>query len=132
MELRALDLSLPFTDQLETDHDGPVTVINTAVAPEGRVEALIAAWAEHARFVKTCPGFISTQIYQGAGDSRVMTNVAVWESVSALRNAFAGPEFQDSISDEPGSGGAAEPLLDEFATYPVLVYKVAVPGVCTA
>jgi heme-degrading monooxygenase HmoA len=122
MELKDIDPSFSFFEQLEAAGDGPVTVINTFVAPEGGVEASLEAWATESAQMKARPGFISAQLYVGVGDSRVLTNVAVWESAEALKDAFSQQDFADTMLLPP----------DGAVAYPVLMRKAAMPGVCVA
>jgi hypothetical protein len=56
-----MDEHVPLGDQL-AEAVGPVTLINTfKVAPEDS-DALLNAWAADAAYLKTKPGFISTQL----------------------------------------------------------------------
>ena len=50
--------------------------------------------------MKSRPGFISAQLYQGVGGSRAFTNIAVWESAAALKAAFASSAFSRSLGAE--------------------------------
>ena len=110
---------VPLADQL-AEEVGPVTLINTfKVAPED-ADALLEAWAADATYLKTKPGFISTQLYRGVAGSGVFVNQAVWESVEAFRNAFGDPQFQATFARYPDSTVAS----------PHLFQKVAVPGIC--
>jgi heme-degrading monooxygenase HmoA len=97
-----MDERVPLGDQL-AEEVGPVTLINTfTVAPED-ADALLAAWAADAAYLKTKPGFISTQLYRGIAGSGVFVNQAVWESVEAFRNAFGDPQFQATFARYPDS-----------------------------
>ncbi|WP_327586116.1 antibiotic biosynthesis monooxygenase [Nonomuraea sp. NBC_00507] len=120
--LAELDASTPYGKQLQSAGDGPVTLINTFVAPEGKTEEVLAAWQEDAAYFKSQPGFISAQLHQGIAGSRVLVNIAVWESGAHLRAAFSAPEF----------GAALERYPDGTIAYPHLLEKVAVPGICVA
>ncbi|MFE7129088.1 antibiotic biosynthesis monooxygenase family protein [Streptomyces sp. NPDC057617] len=122
MEIRNIDESCPFFTQVEQSDDSPVTVINTFIAPEGGIEACLEAWAKECEVMTAQPGFISAQLYRGVGDSRVLTNVAVWESGTALKAVFARKDFADSLILPP-EGSVA---------YPVLYQKMAMPGICAA
>ena len=114
-----MDEHVPLADQL-AEEVGPVTLINTfKVAPED-ADALLEAWAADAAYLKTKPGFISTQLHRGIGGSSVFVNYAVWESVEHFKQAFSNPEFQAKMQDYPPSAAAS----------PHLVKKVAVPGIC--
>jgi heme-degrading monooxygenase HmoA len=114
-----MDRQVTLAQQL-SDEVGPVILINTfQVAPE-EVEALLEAWAADAAYLKTKPGFISTQLHRGIGGSCTFLNHAVWESVQAFRDAFGDPQFQATLGRYPDSTVAS----------PHLFQKVAVPGIC--
>jgi heme-degrading monooxygenase HmoA len=114
-----MDDRVSLMDQLSAEV-GPVILINTfKVAPED-AEALLAAWAADAAYLKTKPGFISTQLHRGIAGSGVFLNHAVWESVAAFRDAFGDPKFQETFARYPDSTVAS----------PHLFQKVAVPGIC--
>lgn len=98
----------------------PVILINKFnVAPED-VDALVKAWADDAAYMKEQPGYISSQLHRGIGDSCVFINYAVWESVEDFKRAFSNPEFKAKLSNYPSSIKAS----------PHLFQKVAVPRVC--
>jgi heme-degrading monooxygenase HmoA len=123
IELSDLDPSVPFLTQLQGPDDGrPVTLINTFLAPDGQVDKVIDVWRQDSLLMKAQPGYVSAQLYRGIGDSRVLTNVAVWESLTSLRNAFLREEFQHTLTLYP----------DGSVSHPVVVRTVAVPGVCVA
>lgn len=119
LNMEEMDAQVSIFAQLETDA-APVTLINKLTAPPEQAVALLAAWAEDAQFMKTQPGFISTQLHRGIGGSGVFVNVAEWESVAAFRAAFSHPEFRARLAKYPPGVLAA----------PHLFAKVAVPGVC--
>jgi heme-degrading monooxygenase HmoA len=119
ISLASLDETTPYFAQLK-EAAGPVTIINTFVAPEGKNEEVLAAWASDSAYMKARPGFISAQLFGGIGGSRIFTNVAVWESVAALAAAFSTPEFAEHMSHYP----------EGTVAYPHLFQKVAVKGVC--
>ncbi|MFJ6730134.1 antibiotic biosynthesis monooxygenase family protein [Streptomyces sp. NPDC091281] len=122
MDIRDIDSSCPFFTQVEQSGDSPVTVINTFIAPEGQIDACLEAWRRECEVMTVQPGFISAQLYRGVGDSRVLTNVAVWESGDALKAVFARKDFADSLILPP----------DGSVAYPVLYEKMAMPGICVA
>lgn len=119
--LTDLDPAAPFPAQLAED-TGPVVLVNTFVAPEGRVDDVVAVWAEDAAYFRSRPGYISAQLYRGVGTSHVLVNVAVWESAQHLRAAFSDPQFQQHRERYP----------DGTVATPHLLRKVAVPGICVA
>ena len=114
-----MDDQVGLADQLAGEV-GPVILINTfRVAPQD-VDQLLDAWAADAAYLKTKPGFISTQLHRGIAGSSVFLNHAVWESVETFRNAFGDPAFQATFARYPDSTVAS----------PHLFQKVAVPGIC--
>lgn len=114
-----LDPSISFSEQI-TQHTGPVELVNLLVAPPGRVDELLAIWAEDAKLMKAAPGFISTQMHRGTAGSSVLCNVAVWESTQALAAALASPDFQRLFSRYP----------DGTVVNRLIVERIAVPGIC--
>jgi heme-degrading monooxygenase HmoA len=122
LKLQELDEVVSIRDQLRDDSKEPVVLVNVFhVAPE-QTDALIAAWADDARYFKAQAGFISTQLHRGIGGSGAFLNYAVWESVGAFRTAFASPTFQAKLAGYPDSTTAS----------PHLFRKLAVPGLCVA
>jgi heme-degrading monooxygenase HmoA len=120
MRFEEMDVTMPLTRQLGAAHAGAVVLVNKfSVALEDR-DALVAAWAEDAAFMKRQPGFIWTQLHRAIGESGVFLNYAVWESLDAFRNAFGQPEFRSRLGQYPGTAVAS----------PCLFEKVAVPGIC--
>ena len=114
-----MDSQIGLFDQLR-EEVGPVILFNTfTVAPED-ADALLAAWTADASYLKTRPGFISTQLHRGIAGSSVFLNQAVWESVETFRNAFGDPQFQATFARYP----------DSTVATPHLFQKVAVPNIC--
>ena len=114
-----MDEQVTLFDQLAHEV-GPVILVNTFhVAPEDADE-LIDAWAADAAYLKTKPGFISTQLHRGVAGSSTFLNIAVWESVERFRNAFGDPAFQATFARYP----------DTTVASPHLFQKMAVPGIC--
>lgn len=119
LTLENLDDSTPFVSQHNVE-TGPVTIINTFVAPEGKTDEVLAAWAADAQYMKDTGNLLAVQLYRGIGGSRLFTNVAVWKSPAALRAAFTTPEFAEHTEQYPNGTLA----------YPHLYQKVAVEGIC--
>jgi len=117
-----LDESAPFVQQLQSEGEGPVTIINTFVAPEGQSEGVVAAWKKDSDVMKAAKGFISAQLYGSHPTGRVFTNIAVWESARDLLNAFMSPAFQELLAAYP----------DGTVSHPTLMRKVAVENICVA
>jgi heme-degrading monooxygenase HmoA len=114
-----LDEVTNFLDQ-QKESVGPVTIINTFVAPEGKEDEVLAAWKADADYMAATGALISVQLYRGVGGSRLMTNVAVWRSTEDLRTAFDTPEFAKHLEAYP----------DGTVAYPHLYQKAAVEGIC--
>jgi heme-degrading monooxygenase HmoA len=114
-----LDPQFPLQRQLELGAS-PVILINIfTLAPEDE-PALLTAWSEDARFMKSQAGYISAQLHRAVGPSPTFLNYAVWESIDAFRSAFSNPEFQRKLANYPES----------VTVSPHLFRRVAVPGVC--
>ncbi|GGW85764.1 antibiotic biosynthesis monooxygenase family protein [Streptomyces galilaeus] len=114
-----LDASTHFRDQ-QKEKAGPVTIINTFVAPEGKEGEVVAAWTADAEYMKKSGSLLSVQLYRGIGGSRLFTNVAVWRSTEHLRAALGTPEFASHLAGYPA----------DTVAYPHLYQKFAVEGVC--
>ena len=119
VRLEQMDERVTFFDQLEHE-DGPIVLMNTFNVAPDEVQALLAAWADDAAWMKQQPGYISTQLHRGTAGSTTFVNVAVWESSTALGRAFGSPEFQARVAHYPAS----------TVTAPHVFTKVAVPGIC--
>ncbi|MBW8822028.1 MAG: antibiotic biosynthesis monooxygenase, partial [Streptomyces sp.] len=61
-----LDESTHFHDQ-QKEKAGPVTIINTFVAPEGKEDEVVAAWTDDAEYMKKSGSLLSVQLYRGIG-----------------------------------------------------------------
>jgi heme-degrading monooxygenase HmoA len=121
LKLQEMD-AVGIRDQLGDASSEPVVLVNLFhVAPED-ADALLAAWADDARYFKAQPGFISAQLHRGTMGSSTFLNYAVWESVAAFRTAFGNPEFLAKLAHYPDSTTAA----------PHLFRKLAVSGICVA
>lgn len=116
-----LDKVVTLAEQMQSEA-GNVVLINVFTVEPNDEEALIKAWSHDADFMKSQPGYISTQLHKGIGGSSTLINYAVWESVEAFRNAFTNPEFQKRIGQYPESAVAS----------PHLFKKVAVQNHCLA
>lgn len=122
VDMVEMDKTVKLMDQMQSQSDGTVVLINKFnVAPED-VEQLLSAWQEDSYVMKRQPGFISAQLHQGIEGSCVFVNVAVWESVESFRNAFRNPEFQSKLGRYPSSAVAS----------PHLFRRLAVSNVCVA
>ena len=106
--------------QMEEDV-GPVILMNKfSVNPE-EFDQFLKGWATEAEKFKEQPGFISTQLHKGIGESGTFINYAVWESAEHFKRAVNKVmDPQDRMSAYPPSTVAS----------PHLFKKVAVPGIC--
>lgn len=109
LNFEELDADITFEDQMMVD-DGPIVLMNLFTVSEADEEALLKAWSDDAGFMKTQPGYISTQLHKGIGGSSTFMNYAIWQDVQSFRNAFSQPEFQRRISNYPASA-IAKPHL---------------------
>jgi heme-degrading monooxygenase HmoA len=98
----------------------PVILINKFNVKPKDVDQLLKAWAADAAYFKQQPGFISTQLHRGIGGSCGFINYAVWEYTQQFKEAFNRPEFKSKLGAYP----------DSTTTFPRLIKKVAVPGIC--
>ena len=119
--LKELNDHVSLGDQMQTNEDGSIVLINVFTIDAADEDALLAAWAHDAQFMKEQPGYISTQMHKAIGGSTTYLNYAVWESVESFRNAFTNPEFQKRIGAYPSSATIS----------PHLFKKLAVTGHCT-
>ena len=121
VKLREMDERITYMQQLREESGAVVLINQFNVAPDD-VERFLEVWAEDAAFMKRQPGFISTQLHRGIAGSTTFMNVAVWESATALGEAFRSPEFQQRAARYPDSAVAAPHVFE----------KIAVPGICVA
>lgn len=116
-----MDGHTTYRQQLQQD-GGPVVLINQFSMAPGDIERFLEVWADDAGFMKSQPGFISTQLHRGTAGSTTFINVAVWDSARALSAAFRSPEFQRRAASYPDSAVAT----------PHVFQRLAVPGICVA
>lgn len=119
-KFKELDSNVTLAEQMQINA-GPIVLINVFTIDPADEDALIKAWSQDADFMKTQPGYISTQLHKGIGRSTTLINYAIWESVEAFRNAFTNPEFQRRLGGYPESAVAS----------PHLFRKLAVKNHCT-
>src|ERR687898_956816 len=106
--------------QMEEDI-GPVILINKFSVDPEEFDQFLKGWAIEAEKFKTQPGFISTQLHKGIGESGTFINYAVWESTEHFKRAVNKVmDPQDRMSAYPPSTVAS----------PHLFKKVAIPGIC--
>ncbi|HEY1472501.1 MAG TPA: antibiotic biosynthesis monooxygenase family protein [Pseudolabrys sp.] len=121
LQMKPFDPSCPIDRQLDVSQS-PIIPVNTfAVDPAG-VARLLSAWEADANWMKQQPGFISTQLHRGIGESAMFLNYAVWESVEHFRRAFSHPDFRARLAAYPESTVAS----------PHLFARMSVPNLCAA
>ena len=120
-KFKELDQVVTLADQMSAQ-EGPIVLMNLFTVTPADEEALLEAWTHDAAFMKTQPGYISTQLHKGIADSSTYFNYAVWQDVESFRNAFTNPEFQRRIANYPESAVGS----------PHLFKKVAVANHCVA
>jgi heme-degrading monooxygenase HmoA len=120
IRFRELDDATTYLEQLGSDDEGPVVLINVFHVAADDVDALEDAWSSDASFMAQQPGYVSAQLHRGVGASTMFVNVAEWRSAGDLRNAFSSPEFQARLQHYPPSTIAS----------PHLFRRIAVPGIC--
>lgn len=121
VQIKEMNDTVSLGQQMASE-EGPIVLINVFTIDPEDAEALLAAWAHDAEFMKVQPGYISTQLHQGIAGSSTYVNYAIWDSVEDFRNAFGHPEFQSRVEGYPSSAIAS----------PHLFKKIAVKGHCTA
>jgi quinol monooxygenase YgiN len=112
-KLQSLDPHTPIFAQFK-EKTGPIVLANTFVVPKERTESSLALFRKHAEFMKAQPGFVSLQMHRGPADSRLLLNVAVWESTEALATAFGSPEFQRMAAE----------FADDIVSYPHIFEQI--------
>ncbi|MEM7017090.1 MAG: antibiotic biosynthesis monooxygenase family protein [Pseudomonadota bacterium] len=121
-QFKELNDSIGLGQQLQSNEDGSIVLINIFTVDPDDEKALLDAWSHDAAFMKAQPGYISTQLHKAIGGSSTFINYAVWESVESFRNAFTNPEFQQRIGEYPESATVS----------PHLFKKLGVSGHCVA
>jgi len=109
-----LDAVASLADQMNAN-EGPIVLINHFTVDAADEAALLKAWAHDADFMKSQPGYISTQLHKGIAGSASFVNQAVWQDVQCFRDAFLHPEFQRRIADYPASAVARPHLFKKLA-----------------
>ncbi|MEV0913520.1 antibiotic biosynthesis monooxygenase family protein [Streptomyces sp. NPDC049967] len=113
--LQSLDPHTPMFAQFK-EKTGPIVLANTFLVPKESAEAFLPLFRRQAEFMMAQPGFVSLRMHRGTGDSRLLMNVAVWESTEALATAFGSPEFQRMAAEFP----------DDVVAYPHIFEQIDV------
>ena len=122
LKIKEMNEHVGIGQQIQSNDDGSVVLVNVFTVDSADEAALIAAWSQDAEFMKAQPGYISTQLHRGIAGSSTFFNYAIWESVESFKNAFSNSEFQQLLSTYPDSAVAS----------PHLFKKLTVPGYCVA
>lgn len=120
--LKRVELDPTFAlEQQFADESGKTTILINLfdVDLEDR-EDFKTAWQEDAEFFEAQPGYISAQLHQGIGDSRMFLNYAVFENTAAFAATNQQPEFGPLRGVYPDSATA----------HPHLFRRLAIPGIC--
>ena len=64
-----LDSLVTLADQMQAE-EGPIVLVNLFTVDSADEEALLKAWAYDADFMKSQPGYISTQLHKGIREVR--------------------------------------------------------------
>lgn len=113
--LQTLDPQTPMFAQLTTK-EGPIVLANTFVVPKEQAQSFLSLFRRQADFMRAQPGCVSLQLHRGTAGSRLMMNVAVWESTEALATALGRPEFQRLAAESP----------DDIVSYPHVFEQIDV------
>lgn len=119
---KELNDNVSLADQMHSNEDGSVVLINVFTIDPVDEKELIATWKHDADFMRAQSGYISTQLHKAIGGSGTFVNYAVWESVESFQRAFTHPEFQARINNYPKSAVVS----------PHIFKKIAVAGHCVA
>jgi heme-degrading monooxygenase HmoA len=87
-----------FAEQLRSGTRGTVILINTFQVRPEETEDFKQGWTRAAEALRQQPGFVSTTLHQGIGDSQLWVNHAVWESAESFAKALASPEFRQAAA----------------------------------
>ncbi|MGI5325308.1 antibiotic biosynthesis monooxygenase family protein [Actinomadura nitritigenes] len=112
-KLQSLDPATPMFAQFK-EETGPIVLANTFLVPKERTEAFLNLFQRQAEFMKAQPGFVSLRMHKGTADSRLLMNVAAWESTEALATAFGNPQFQRMAAEFP----------DDIVSYPHIFEQI--------
>jgi heme oxygenase (mycobilin-producing) len=79
----------------------PVTFVNAFELDPTELDEFIEGWKKRGEFMSRQPGFRSFRLHRALSPdaSYQLVNVAVWESLDAVRAATGKPEFQSMIAE---------------------------------
>ncbi|GFF28475.1 antibiotic biosynthesis monooxygenase [Aspergillus udagawae] len=95
-----IDPENSFLSQLEKKA-GPIVLMDTVIVPNGQHDAVLALWEKDSHIRKSQPGFLHAQLHKGIDNSNLILNIATWESVEALCNAYQQEIFQKTLEEYP-------------------------------
>jgi quinol monooxygenase YgiN len=107
--------------QMDEKDDGSVILINKFSVAPNEIHQFLKGWETEAEKFKQQPGYTSTQLHRGIGESGTFINYAVWESVS---------HFKKAVSNVVDPNNPVSAFPPSTMVSPHLFKKVAVPGLC--
>jgi heme-degrading monooxygenase HmoA len=114
------DKPVTFARQMEEQGiSAPIILINKFTVNPQDADKFMKTWTDDAAFMKQQPGFTSAQLHWGIPGSTTFINYAVWEPVTAYKNAVNKVDVRSRLSNYP----------DSTILSPHLFKKVAVPGI---
>jgi len=98
--------------------DGPVTLINSFLVPEGRDDAFHALWSQTSTYFRRQPGYVSLRLHRAVTpDARYRwVNVAQWETEADYRAAHTTDEFRAVVTADGWSEFPSTPTLYQVVT----------------
>lgn len=115
--------AVKFMEETQNDTEAVTIHIMFVLKSNKDSEAFLENWVRDAHYMRTQYGMLSTQLHRAVGEeSNIFLNSVSWESTAAFRKAFNNPEFKKHTSNFPAG----------TIVHPLLLKKVAVPGICTA
>jgi heme-degrading monooxygenase HmoA len=102
---------------------GPITFVNVFELDPEQVDEFMEGWKERAELMRKQPGFRSFRLHRALSPdaSYQLVNVAVWDSLDAVRAATAQPEFQAMIQE----AGATFDVVAHPGVYTTIIEAVA-------
>ncbi|TDB59069.1 antibiotic biosynthesis monooxygenase family protein [Photorhabdus khanii] len=122
LKLEEMDTYVTMREQLFSNTDGSIVLMNIFHVDPAQADILEAAWKEDAEYMLAQTGLISAQLHRGIAGSGTFMNYAVWENLECFRAAFTNPEFQAKLAKYPNG----------ITGSPHIFQKLAVPGICEA
>jgi heme-degrading monooxygenase HmoA len=92
-----MDENITLKSQLEEDVGSVILLNKFTVKPED-VDQFLKIFAATTEIFKQQPGFISTQLHRGIGNSTTFFNYVIWESAEHFKRAFDRPAFRSRMA----------------------------------